>query len=74
MKKTGRTIQIQSNVKKIPIGYQAEYWGTDSKQRNFRFWSVIAGTKIVNIYIESYNRSPDELEPIIRIFLKSLRI
>ena len=67
-------IKLQSSLKEIPIGHQLEYWGADSRKRSFRFWCVIAKTKIVNIYIESYKQSPDELELILRQLLSKLRI
>ena len=74
LKANSSSANIQDSKKPIHIGYQIEYWGTDSENRNFRYWSVVTDTKIVNIYIESYKQDPNKIEEIFRSFLKSLKL
>ena len=73
LKASERTATIKESQKPIQIGYQIEYWGTDSENRNFRYWAVVADTKIVNIYIESSKQDPAKLEEIFRFFLSDLK-
>jgi len=74
MKSNGRTASIENSIKKIPIGYQIEYWGVDSENRNFRFWAVVADSKIVNLYVESYKQDSTHVGEILRSFIKGLKL
>lgn len=74
MKQSGREVSVTTSSKELPFGVQIEYFGHDSSGRIFRYWAVVAPTKVVNIYLETYGQSEEGLSQIFRELLKGLRL
>jgi hypothetical protein len=73
MEKAQRTLTLTTASKKLPFGVQIEYFGHDSAGRELRYFGLVASTKVVNLYLETYGQSEDGLSQVFRELLKGLR-
>ena len=69
----GETVSYEEAFEDKGDGHQIEYFGSDSSGRLFRYWGFIRDTKLINIYVESYDVSEESLEELIQGLLSGLR-
>ncbi len=69
----GITVTYEEAFEDKGYGHQIEYFGSDSSGRLFRYWGFIRDTKLINIYLESYELPAESLEEEFRRLLAGLR-
>ena len=69
----GQTVTYEEAFENKGYGHQIEYFGSDSSGRLFRYWGFIRDTKLINIYIETYDMPEESLEALFRELLSGLR-
>jgi hypothetical protein len=74
LREAGIDVSLNRALKQLSFGYQIEYFGHDSDHRQFRYFGVVTPTKVVNIYLESYDQSEESLGNIFRELLKGLQV
>ncbi|MDJ0908042.1 MAG: hypothetical protein QNI99_02545 [Woeseiaceae bacterium] len=68
----GETVTYEEAFENKGYGHQIEYFGSDSSGRLFRYWGFIRDTKLINIYIETYDMPEESLETLFRELLSGL--
>ena len=69
----GQTLTFEEAFEDKGYGHQIEYFGSDSSGRLFRYWGFVRDTKLINIYLETYELSEETLEEVFRQLLAGLR-
>lgn len=69
----GQTVTYEEAFEEKAYGHQIEYFGSDSSGRLFRYWGFVRDSKLINIYVETYDMPEESLEALFRELLGGLR-